>query len=58
MIGNNWVNFEKSHSYLKTALATFRQLLKTFGLLFNQTSGHTASNIEKSNTLNQNWERC
>ena len=41
MIGNFWGIFEKPHSQVKTAVATFGATLETFGLLFTPTSGHT-----------------
>ena len=34
-------NFEKPHSNVKLLLLFFRQLLKTFGLLFTPICGHT-----------------
>ena len=43
MIGNFLGYFEKPHSYAKTALGTFGQLLEKIGLLLIPTSGHTAS---------------
>ena len=41
MIGNFLGYFEKPHSNVKTALATFRASLGKIGLLFTPTSGHT-----------------
>ena len=62
MIGNFLGNFENRHSNAKTAVATFRQLLETFGLFFNPTSGHTAADdnyvcgLEKYSNLDR-WSK-
>ena len=48
MISYFLCNFEKLNSCVKTALATFGQLLENFGLLFTPTSGHTAVVTQKS----------
>ena len=49
MISKVLGNFEKPHSYVKTAVHTFRQLWETFGLLFTPTSGHTGFGREMLN---------
>ena len=41
MIGNFLGYFEKHHSCVKTALATFWATFGKIGLLFTPTSGHT-----------------
>ena len=56
MIGNFLGNFEKPHSYGKTAVATFWATLETFGLLFTLTSGHTACQLKYLNLNSVN--RC
>ena len=46
MIGNFLGYFEKLHSCVKTALATFWATFgKLIGLLFTPTSGHTAREL-------------
>ena len=46
MIGNFLGYFEKTHSYVKTALATFWATLeKNIGLLFSPTSGHSVYDV-------------
>ena len=50
MIGNFLGYFEKPHSYVKTALATF---LATFGknwTTFSPTSGHTGADLGEAQT--------
>ena len=50
MIGNFLGYFEKPHSYVKTALATFCATFGKIGLLFTHTSGHTASGQSKQHS--------
>ena len=45
MISNFLANFEKPHSYAKTALVTFWVTFEKIGQLFTLTSGHSGQNF-------------
>ena len=46
IIGNFWGTFEKPHSYVKTAWATFWATFGKNWATFSPTSGHTTNNIQ------------
>ena len=50
MIGNFLGYFEKPHSYVKTALATFLATLGKNWASFSPTSGHTGGDLEEAQT--------
>ena len=50
MIGNFLGYFEKPHSYVKTALATFWATFGKNWTTFSPTSGHTGADLEEAQT--------